>query len=99
MFVFWNSEGGNVTVPSLCDSVAPVSVATDRGLLVILDLDSWNMTVSDPTQAASVAQVNLALGDGQIPDGWTGERSISKSVELPLGLSNGSSITQFLFTS
>lgn len=99
MFVFWNSEGGNVTVPSLCDSVAPVSVATDRGLLVILDLDSWNMTVSDPTQAASVAQVNLALGDGQIPDGWTGERSISKSIELPSGLSNGSSITQFLFTS
>ncbi|KAG8851222.1 hypothetical protein FRB96_009425 [Tulasnella sp. 330] len=52
MAVFWNATGGLVDFPS-------VSVASDNGVIVILDTFTGNLTYADPTQTLLNATVTL----------------------------------------
>lgn len=96
MITFWTANGGKITIPSLNSGEAPVLVSADKGLLVILEENTWNLTVSDPTQTATEATVVLQLGSGSIPSGWSGGTK-SVSVSLPQSGSAGSSVSTSLF--
>lgn len=96
MITFWTANGGSITIPSLNAGEAPVVVSANKGLLVILEENSWNLTVSDPTQTATKVAIVLKLGSGSIPSGWSGGTK-SVSVTLPQSGSAGSSVSISLF--
>ncbi|KAL5518907.1 hypothetical protein ACEPAH_590 [Sanghuangporus vaninii] len=97
MIVFWEEKGGEVTIPPLSGGVAPITISTDKGLLVILEMQTWNLTVAEPTQTASDAEVSLQLQSGDAPEGWSGERTRTMSIVLPTGGLAGSSVSISFF--
>ncbi|KAL5495227.1 hypothetical protein ACEPAI_690 [Sanghuangporus weigelae] len=96
MIVFWEEKGGEVTIPPLSGGVAPITISSDKGLLVILEMQTWNLTVAEPTQTATDAKVSLELQSGDAPEGWCGERTKSMSIVLPTGGLAGSSVSASL---
>ncbi|KAH8120362.1 polysaccharide lyase family 8 protein [Phellopilus nigrolimitatus] len=93
MAVFWEEGGGNVTIPPCSLWEAPISLSSDKGLLMILEEKSWMLTVADPTQIAVDVEVVLQLGPGTPPKGWGHEKTKTVSVVLPTGITAGSSIS------
>lgn len=91
--VFWAATGGQVVLPQSY-SYAPITLVSDRGLIVILCLETWNITVADPAQMFIDAQVNLTLGQGRKPRGWGQGRSRHLSFVLPTDGLAGSSVTK-----
>ena len=97
MIVFWGPGGGTTTIPPLLGGYASISVSTNTGLLVILEMETWNVTIADPTQSASNAEVTFQLDSGRPPVGWSGEDVVTVPFTLPtLGLA-GSSVSIPLF--
>ncbi|KAL5534202.1 hypothetical protein ACEPAG_664 [Sanghuangporus baumii] len=97
MIIFWEEKGGEVTIPPLSGGVAPISISSDRGLLVILEMQTWNLTIAEPTQTITDAEVSLQLQSGDAPEGWCGERTKSMSIVLPTGRLAGSSVSTTFF--
>ncbi|KAI0043192.1 polysaccharide lyase family 8 protein [Auriscalpium vulgare] len=96
MFVFWETAGGEVTVPSISGSAA-VTVAATGSSAVIVRMDTWNITVADPTQELVGLTLNLTLGEGSAPEGWGSESSAGLAFVLPGGGLAGSSASKVLF--
>ncbi|KAI0322716.1 polysaccharide lyase family 8 protein [Amylostereum chailletii] len=96
MLVFWTAF--QTTIPSMGGS-APVTVNSNgSGAAVIVRMDSWNVTVSDPTQTLSAVALTFTLGSGTTPAGWGTGNSATLMINLPEGGEVGGSVTQSLFS-
>jgi hypothetical protein len=84
MLAYWVAAGGSVTIPTSATSgVASVKVTADGNSLVIVHLDTWEVTLSDPTQSLSTVTLSFALGSGKVPSGWTGSSTKNLTFSLP----------------
>ncbi|KDR85026.1 hypothetical protein GALMADRAFT_312284 [Galerina marginata CBS 339.88] len=98
MLVFWVDAGGSVTIPSAASGTAALTVKANGNSIIILNLNTWSITLSDPTQSLTSLILNFTLGSGTIPSGWTSSfKAVSMTVSLPSGGIAGSSIQQSLF--
>jgi len=98
MIVYWVDAGGSVAIPAPVSGNAPLTVKVDGSSALIIDLATWTVTASDPTQSLTTLSVNFTLGSGSIPVGW-GSSSKTKNIvfTLPSGGLAGSSVQQSLF--
>lgn len=92
MIVYWVDAGGSVSVPSTVGN-APVTVKSTGSAAIIIRLDTWIVTVSEPTQTLTSLTLNFTLGSGTIPAGWGSARFKVLTVDLPTGGLAGSSLT------
>ncbi|KAG6911940.1 hypothetical protein DXG01_000188 [Tephrocybe rancida] len=95
MLVYWVDAGGSVAVPSTTGN-APVMVKSTGSAAVIVRMDTWLVTVSDPTQTLTSLTLNFTLGSGSIPSTWGTARFKVLTVDLPTGGLVGSSVTHSL---
>jgi len=91
-FVFWQAEGGNVTFTPKAN-VAPITITTNANIALIYRLKTGEVTVSDPSQSLSIAQVSLNLGTGNKPPHWGSGDVKTLVFQLPSGGLIGSSVT------
>ncbi|KAF8898702.1 polysaccharide lyase family 8 protein [Infundibulicybe gibba] len=96
MLVFWVDAGGSVVVPSSAGTFAPITVKSSANANVIFRMDTWSVTLSEPTQTLTVISLNFTLGSGVAPPGWGSAKAKSITVNLPSGGMAGSSVTQLL---
>jgi hypothetical protein len=98
MFVFWETAGGSVTIPA-DEENASITVTSTGTVAFIVDLCTFDLTVSDPTQILSSVELTFTLGsDGPTPDGWTSSStSADVTIQLPSGGLSGSSVPTTLF--
>jgi hypothetical protein len=94
MMAFWSASGGSVTFTPSRRGCASVTVSANTNIALIYKLDENEITVSDPSQTLSGAEVTLTLGPGKKPAGWGSGRVKSVVLELPTGGLAGSSVTQ-----
>lgn len=93
MIAYWVDAGGSVAVPSPTGN-APLTVKSTGSTLVILHLDTWKVTVSEPTQTLTTVTLTFTLGSGSTPAGWTGSsKTKTLDVSLPTGAQIGDSVT------
>ncbi len=99
MFVFWQATGGAVTFQP-GPGLAPITVTVTENLTVVYRIQSAQVTVSDPSQTLTSAQVTVAVGPGRELAEW-GSSPASKTItfQLPSGGVIGSSVTQSLYLS
>lgn len=95
MMVFWETDGGKVTIPSPSGD-APITVISNGSSNVILRTDTWTVTAADPTQLLTTLNLTFTLGSGTSPSGWGSEKSKTIIFDLPQGGVAGSSLTQTL---
>ncbi|PPR06899.1 hypothetical protein CVT24_011589 [Panaeolus cyanescens] len=93
MVAFWSARGGTVTFkPRNC---SPVTLSSDKGVLVMYRVESGDITISDPSQSSSQVNVLLTVGRGGTPPMWgTPDLTRSISFNLPTGGQAGRSITK-----
>ncbi|KAI0741691.1 polysaccharide lyase family 8 protein [Daedaleopsis nitida] len=91
--VFWQTDGGQFTIPAQADGDASIKVQSSGSANVILRMDSWTLTVADPTQLLASVNVTFTLGSGTPPLGWGSSTTKSVSLELPSGGEVGSSVS------
>ncbi|KAF8973957.1 polysaccharide lyase family 8 protein [Flammula alnicola] len=97
MLVYWVAGGGSVTVPSTTGKAA-LTVKTNGNSIIIMNLSTWAITVSDPTQSLTSVTMTFSLGSGSIPAGWaSSSRSLNLTITLPAGGIIGSTVQQSLF--
>ncbi|KAI0662797.1 polysaccharide lyase family 8 protein [Cubamyces menziesii] len=94
--VFWENTGGSVTVPALAKGGATIKVQSTGSSNVILRMDTWAVTVADPTQLLSTLTLTFTLGSGTAPAGWGTSKTKTVQFTLPTGGVAGSSLTQNL---
>ncbi|KAK7694618.1 hypothetical protein QCA50_001805 [Cerrena zonata] len=94
MVVLWNSIGGQIDLPTLEGGVITLSSST--GIVVIVRLDVWDITVADPTQTASSLTLNFTVKSGNPPSQWGASNRKSLTIKLPSGGIAGSSMTRNL---
>jgi hypothetical protein len=94
MLAYWETAGGSEKVPSPVAGNAPLTVASTGNSLVIVRLDTWSVTVADPTQTLSNVTVTFTLGSGETPAGWSGtSKTKVLNFALPQGGVAGASVT------
>ncbi|KAL0951141.1 hypothetical protein HGRIS_007876 [Hohenbuehelia grisea] len=93
MAVFWDSNGGSVTFEPDSPS-ASITVTVSGNIAMILDIDSGDVTVSDPSQTLATVQVTFTFGPGRRPKGCDPAKSLV--FILPSGGLVGSSVTKNL---
>ncbi|KAA1468236.1 polysaccharide lyase family 8 protein [Dentipellis sp. KUC8613] len=97
MFVFWDAAGGTATIPSISGQ-ASIKMQSNGNVAVIVRMDTWNITVADPTQTLTTTSLNFTLGSGSTPSGWTGSsKTQGVTFTLPSGAEIGASVSQTLF--
>ncbi|KAK0465143.1 polysaccharide lyase family 8 protein [Desarmillaria tabescens] len=99
MIIFWDVDGGSVTITLPTPDAAPITVHSTGNSAVILDLDEWKVMLSDPSQTLANIALTVSLGSGTPPPGWT-DASTTKSAyfDLPSDGFWGQSVTQDLIT-
>jgi Polysaccharide lyase family 8, C-terminal beta-sandwich domain/Polysaccharide lyase family 8, super-sandwich domain len=93
--VFWAAGGGTVGIPFASPLV--LDVEADQAVALIVRLDSWEISVSDPSQTLTSVSITLTWGTSweQWPDAWEGSRNFV--IDLPQGDGmRGSSVKQSL---
>ncbi|KAL0951139.1 hypothetical protein HGRIS_007874 [Hohenbuehelia grisea] len=95
MIVYWVAAGGSVSIPSPTGN-APITVASNGNANLIFHMDTWSVTLSDPTQTLSSVAVTFTLGSGSAPSGWGTAKSKVVTFSLPSGGQAGKSVTQSL---
>lgn len=97
MIIYWDVNGGSATLTLPTPDAAPIIVNCTGNSAVILDLNEWKVTLSDPSQTLANITLTVSPGPGTPPAGWT-DVSTTKSVyfDLPLGGFWGESVTQVL---
>lgn len=97
MLVFWEAAGGSVAVPSVTGN-APLTVKSSGNANIIIRLDTWVVTVADPTQSLATLTVTFTLGSGTLPSSWKSSSKVQTLlVTLPSGGLVGDSVTVSLF--
>ncbi|OJT12944.1 Chondroitinase-AC [Trametes pubescens] len=94
--VFWVATGGTVTIPALTAGGATIKLQSSGFGNVILRMDTWTVTVADPTQTTSSLTLTLTLGSGTAPAGWGSSKTKTVQFALPTGGLAGSSVSQVL---
>lgn len=95
MVVFWDSDGGSVLITRSSISDAPLTISSNGNSAVIYQLNTGNVTVSDPSQSLKELDVKLQVGSpGGKPPHWGSESSHDLSFILPISGSAGSSVSQ-----
>ncbi|KAI1797852.1 polysaccharide lyase family 8 protein [Ganoderma leucocontextum] len=96
--VFWETNGGEFTIPPLASGGAPIRVQASGSSNVILHMDTWTVTVADPTQLLTAITLTLTvdLEVGTAPTGWGSSATKTMQFALPSGGLAGSSLTQSL---
>lgn len=97
MIVYWDIDGGSVTIALPTPDAAPVIVNSTGNSAIILDLNEWKVTLSDPSQTLVNITLTVSLGQGAPPAGWT-DALATKSAHfgLPSDEFRGESVTQVL---
>ncbi|KAI0365219.1 polysaccharide lyase family 8 protein [Pilatotrama ljubarskyi] len=94
--VYWVANGGSVTIPAVTKGSASIKVQSTGNANVILRMDTWAVTVADPTQSLSTLTLTFTLGSGTAPAGWGSSKTKTVQFTLPSGGLAGSSLTQTL---
>lgn len=96
MIAYWEAAGGSTVIPSPTGN-APLTVKATGNSVVILHLDTWSVTIADPTQTLTNITMTFTLGSGSTPPGWTGtSKTKTLAFALPGGAVIGDSVTLFL---
>jgi len=94
--IFWNTDGGSVTVPGSSGS-ADVTVASNINSAIIYHRSTGEIVVSDPSQTAATLTLDLEAGTaGKKPPGFEAGSQRSLVFTLPSGGLAGSSVSQLL---
>ncbi|KAH9944408.1 polysaccharide lyase family 8 protein [Epithele typhae] len=94
--VFWDATGGAFTVPAAAAGGATIRLTSTGSASVIVRMDSWEVTVADPTQLLASLTLTFTLGSGSAPAGWGTAKTKTLSFTLPSGGLAGASVTQTL---
>ncbi|KAJ7765823.1 polysaccharide lyase family 8 protein [Mycena maculata] len=89
---FWTAAGSTFTIPSLTPGVGAIQVKSNGSSSLIFRMDTWNVTVSDPTQTLTGLLLNFTLLTGTAPPGWGTSKSRTATVSLPVGGLAGDSV-------
>jgi len=92
MVVFWEQNGGSVTITP--PKFAPITIAANANIALIYRFDDAAISISDPSQTVATVEVNLELGAGRKPAQWGPQRSKNFVISLPSGGLAGSTIRQ-----
>ncbi|KAG6902658.1 hypothetical protein C0995_013350 [Termitomyces sp. Mi166 len=92
MAVFWDAAGGAVTYSD--PGCTSLTIAVNGNSALIYRTHAGLITLSDPSQQLTSAQVTLTLGTGIAPPWWSGARNKTLIFSLPGGGLAGSSLTQ-----
>ncbi|KAF7335470.1 Polysaccharide lyase family 8 protein [Mycena venus] len=90
---FWTTAGSTFSIPSLKAGVGAIQVKSNGSSILILRMDTWEVTVSDPTQTQTGLQLNFTLQTGTAPPGWGTVKSRPVAVALPVGGLAGASVS------
>ncbi|KAJ6615863.1 polysaccharide lyase family 8 protein [Mycena sp. CBHHK59/15] len=90
---FWTTAGSTITIPSLTPGVGAIQVKANGSSSLIFRMDTWDVTVSDPTQLLTSVLLNFTLLTGTAPPGWGTVKSRPVAVALPVGGVAGQSVT------
>ncbi|KAJ7146741.1 polysaccharide lyase family 8 protein [Mycena epipterygia] len=93
---FWTTTGSTITIPSLKTGVGAIQVKSNGSSTLILRMDTWDVTVSDPTQTLTSLFLNFTLLTGTVPPGWGTVKSRPVTVALPVGGVAGESVSASL---
>jgi hypothetical protein len=95
MVVFWDSRVGSVLIPGSSVSDASLRISSNGNSAVIYQLNTGNVTVSDPSQNLMKLDVTLEVGpSGKKPAHWGRKLSRDFSFDLPVSGSAGSSVSR-----
>lgn len=90
MAVFWQQDGGSVTItPS---EFAALTISSSGNTAIIYHFDDAAIFVSDPSQSLAAAEITLSLGPGEKPPHWGPRQYRSFIIELPSSGLAGSSV-------
>ncbi|KAL9716212.1 hypothetical protein Ac2012v2_000658 [Leucoagaricus gongylophorus] len=90
MVVFWQQDGGSVTItPS---EFAALTISSSGNTAIIYHFDDAAIFVSDPSQSLAAAEITLSLGPGEKPPHWGPRQYRSFIIELPSSGLAGSSV-------
>ncbi|KAF9481396.1 polysaccharide lyase family 8 protein [Pholiota conissans] len=93
MFVFWDEIGGSVTfTPG--SNLAEITITVTGNLAVVYRVATGEVTVSDPSQSLTTAQVAFTLSSGKKPPKWGPGDVKTLIFQLPSGGLAGSSVTE-----
>ena len=96
MFVFWDSLGGSTKFVPF-PAAAAITVNSSGNAAVILEMQSGNITVSDPSQTLTTLDVAFSVGARGIrPSVWGSGLSRTIHFTLPQGGLAGSSVSHKL---
>ena len=91
--VFWETNGGQFTIPALAPGGATIRVQSTGSSNIIFRMDTWSLTVADPTQLLSSITFTLTLGSGTAPPGWGSSKTKTVTLTLPSGAEIGDSVS------
>lgn len=91
--VFWETNGGQFTIPAQTSGGATIKVQSTGSSNIILRMDTWTLTVADPTQLLSTITFTFTLGSGTAPAGWGTSKNKTVSLTLPSGAEIGASVS------
>jgi len=90
MVVFWQSDGGSVTItPS---EYAAVTISSSGSAAIVYDFNDAEIFVSDPSQSLTTIEITLSLGPGKKPPHWGLRQKKNFIIELPSSGLAGSSV-------
>ncbi|KAJ7183601.1 polysaccharide lyase family 8 protein [Mycena filopes] len=90
---FWTAAGSTITIPAVKAGVGAIQVKANGNSVLILRMDTWGVTVSDPTQTLGSVVLNFTLLTGTAPPGWGTAKSRAVTVALPGGGEAGQSVS------
>ncbi|KAJ7149871.1 polysaccharide lyase family 8 protein [Mycena crocata] len=90
---FWTAAESTITIPSLKTGVGAIQVKSNGSSSLILRMDTWDVTVSDPTQTLTSLLLDFTLLTGTAPAGWGTAKSRPVAVALPVGGVAGKSVS------
>jgi hypothetical protein len=97
MVVFWDCLGGSVLIPRSSIFDAHLTISSSGNSAIIYQLNSGNVTVSDPSQNLTKLDVKLGVGLlGNKPPHWGSALFHDLSFDLPASGSAGSSVSQVI---
>ncbi|KAF8843948.1 polysaccharide lyase family 8 protein [Paxillus ammoniavirescens] len=94
MGVVWSAKGGSFTFQAV--GYGPITISTTANAAILYQMDSGNVTVSDPSQTLSELTLEMTIGEGAKPAFWGDENHMTLTFSLPSSGSAGSSVFQVL---
>jgi len=90
MVVFWQPDGGSVTVTS--SEFAAVTISSSGNAAIVYDFNDATIFVSDPSQSLTTIAITLSLGPGKKPPHWGPHHDKKFIIVLPSSGLAGSSV-------